>query len=131
MGQLPLFFLVPLASVVTMPLARREQAVRRLWWRAAKAGLKRLGELEEQDRLPAEVADRLRDRQHDRLARLCPENHTEAKQRQAQWRAAAEVEQEMIAASRREMLIARSELGADPELVDHVLRGLDPRSERK
>ncbi len=36
----------------------------------------------------------------------------------------------MIAASRREMLAARSELGADPELVDRVLRGLDLRSER-
>ncbi|MEV7356451.1 Na+/H+ antiporter [Kitasatospora sp. NPDC091276] len=115
---------------------KHEQAVRQLWWRAAKAGLRRLGELEEQDRLPAEVADRLRDRQHDRLARLCPENYAEeeaaeAKLRLSQWRAAREVEQEMIAASRREMLAARSELGADPELVDQVLRGLDLRSERK
>ncbi|MEU9074995.1 Na+/H+ antiporter [Kitasatospora sp. NPDC048538] len=115
---------------------RHEQAVRRLWWRAAKAGLLRLGELEEQDRLPAEVADRLRDRQHDRLARLCPENYAEeeaaeAKLRLSQWRAAREVEQEMIAASRREMLVARSEAGTDPELVDQVLRGLDLRSERK
>ncbi|MEU8920913.1 Na+/H+ antiporter [Kitasatospora sp. NPDC048545] len=115
---------------------KHEQAVRRLWWRAAKAGLTRLGELEEQDRLPAEVADRLRDRQHDRLARLCPENYAEeeaaeAKLRLSQWRAARDVEQEMIAASRREMLVARSELGADPELVDQVLRGLDLRSERK
>ncbi|WP_380279470.1 Na+/H+ antiporter [Kitasatospora purpeofusca] len=115
---------------------RHEQQVRLLWWRAAKAGLRRLGELEETDRLPAEVADRLRDRQHDRLARLCPENYaeeeaTEAKQRLAQWRAAHSVEQEMIAASRREMVIARAEPGADPELVDQVLRGLDLRSERR
>ncbi|MGW6919518.1 Na+/H+ antiporter [Kitasatospora sp. NPDC054939] len=115
---------------------RHEQAVRQLWWRAAKAGLTRLGELEQEDRLPAEVAERLRDRQHDRLARLCPENYAEeeaaeAKLRLGQWRAAYRVEQEMIAASRREMLIARSEAGADPELVDQVLRGLDLRSERK
>ncbi|MEV7778779.1 Na+/H+ antiporter [Kitasatospora sp. NPDC088351] len=115
---------------------KHEQAVRRLWWRAAKAGLTRLGELEKQDKLPAEVADRLRDRQHDRLARLCPENYAEeeaveAKQRLTQWRAAHAVEQEMIAASRREMVVARSEPGADPELVDQVLRGLDLRSERK
>ncbi|MFD8086915.1 Na+/H+ antiporter [Kitasatospora sp. NPDC059722] len=115
---------------------RHEQAVRQLWWRAARAGLDRLGELEEQDRMPAEVADRLRDRQHDRLARLCPEKYaeeeaSEAKLRLSQWRAARDVEQEMIAASRREMLVARSELGADPELVDQVLRGLDLRSERK
>ncbi|MFF2042316.1 Na+/H+ antiporter [Kitasatospora sp. NPDC058170] len=115
---------------------KHEQAVRQLWWRAAKAGLTRLGELEEQDNLPAEVADRLRDRQHDRLARLCPEKYaeeeaSEAKLRLGQWRAAYTVEQEMIAASRREILAARSELGADPELVDQVLRGLDLRSERK
>lgn len=37
----------------------------------------------------------------------------------------------MVAASRRELLVARSELGADPELVDQVLRGLDLRTERK
>ncbi|MFE2111416.1 Na+/H+ antiporter [Kitasatospora sp. NPDC059463] len=115
---------------------RHEQQVRQLWWRAAKAGLRRLGELEEADRLPAEVADRLRDRQHDRLARLCPENYAEeeaaeAKQRLVQWREAHSVEQEMIAASRREMLVARAEPGADPELVDQVLRGLDLRSERR
>ncbi|MFC8455136.1 Na+/H+ antiporter [Kitasatospora sp. NPDC057223] len=112
-----------------------EQAVRELWWRAAKAGLDRLGELEEQDKLPAEVADKLRDRQHSRLARLCPEKYAEeeaaeARQRAVQWRAAHVVEQEMIAASRREMIAARSEPGADPEMVDQVLRGLDLRSER-
>ncbi|MFI6446219.1 Na+/H+ antiporter [Kitasatospora sp. NPDC050543] len=112
-----------------------EQAVRELWWRAAKAGLDRLGELEEQERLPTEVAERLRTRQYDRLARLCPENYAEeeaaeARIRIAQWHAAHTVEQEMIAASRREMLTARSEPGADPELVDRVMRGLDLRSER-
>ncbi|MDH6126579.1 hypothetical protein P3T39_003536 [Kitasatospora sp. GP82] len=46
-------------------------------------------------------------------------------------RAAAEVEQEMIAASRREVLRARGELGADPEIADQVMRGLDLRSRRK
>ncbi len=112
-----------------------EQAVRQLWWRAAKAGLERLGEMEEQERLPAEIAEKLRDRQHSRLARLCPENYAEevaaeARARAGQWRAAHVVEQEMIAASRREMLAARSEPGADPEQVDRVLRGLDLRSER-
>ncbi|MEU6235676.1 Na+/H+ antiporter [Kitasatospora sp. NPDC047058] len=115
---------------------KHEQQVRQLWWRAAKAGLERLGELEELDKLPAEVADRLRDRQHDRLARLCPDRYAEeeaaeAKLRLSQWRAAHSVEQEMIAASRREILAARSEIGADPEMVDRVLRGLDLRSERK
>ncbi|WP_371481398.1 Na+/H+ antiporter [Kitasatospora sp. NBC_00315] len=112
-----------------------EQAVRQLWWRAAKAGLERLSELEEQEKLSVEIAEKLRDRQHSRLARLCPENYAEevaaeARVRASQWRAAHVVEQEMIAASRREMLAARSEPGADPELVDQVMRGLDLRSER-
>ncbi|MCX5212780.1 Na+/H+ antiporter [Kitasatospora sp. NBC_00240] len=112
-----------------------EQAVRELWWRAAKAGLDRLVELEELEDLPVELVDRLRDRQHSRLARLCPEKYAaeeaaEARQRASQWREAHTVEQEMIAASRREMIMARSEPGADPELVDGVLRGLDLRSER-
>ncbi|MFC9326373.1 Na+/H+ antiporter [Kitasatospora sp. NPDC057015] len=112
-----------------------EQAVRELWWRAAKAGLDRLVELEEEEDLSVELVDRLRDRQHSRLARLCPEKYAEeeaaeARHRASQWREAHTVEQEMIAASRREMITARSELGADPELVDQVLRGLDLRSER-
>ncbi len=34
----------------------------------------------------------------------------------------------MIAASRREILTARGEAGADPELADQVMRGLDLRS---
>ncbi|WP_354640612.1 Na+/H+ antiporter [Kitasatospora camelliae] len=113
-----------------------EQAVRQLWWRAAKAGLVRLGELEEQERLPAELVERLRERQHDRLARLCPERYeeeeaAEAKQRGVQWREAFAVEQQMIAASRREVLAARSEAGADPGIADHVLRQLDLQSARK
>ncbi|MFB7663810.1 Na+/H+ antiporter [Kitasatospora sp. NPDC056138] len=114
---------------------RHEQAVREMWWRAAKAGLHRLAELEEERRLPPEITERLRERQHDRLARLCPEKYeqeeaAESQLRMSQWRAAAEVEQEMIAASRREVLAARGEVGADPEIADRVMRGLDLRSRR-
>ncbi|AUG77350.1 sodium:proton antiporter [Kitasatospora sp. MMS16-BH015] len=113
-----------------------EAAVKQLWWRSAKAGLHRLAELEEQDKLPAEMVERLRERQHDRLARLCPEKYeeqeaAEAKLRLVQWREAAKIEQEMIAAGRREVLRARTEPGADPEIVDEVLRGLDLRSARR
>ncbi|MER5636463.1 Na+/H+ antiporter [Kitasatospora sp. NPDC002227] len=113
-----------------------EEAVRLLWWRSAKAGLRRLAELEEEQRLPTELVERLRERQHDRLAKLCPEKYEEqeaadAKQRMQLWRTAVEVEQEMIAASRREILAARGEPGADPELADEVLRGLDLRSARR
>ncbi|WP_441245992.1 Na+/H+ antiporter [Kitasatospora sp. McL0602] len=113
-----------------------EEAVKQLWWRSARAGLGRLAELEEQQKLPAELVERLRERQHDRLARLCPERYeeqeaAEAKLRLRQWKAAVEIEQEMIAASRREVLLARGETGADPEIADEVLRGLDLRSARK
>ncbi len=114
----------------------REQEERQLWWRAAKAGLVRLGELEEEDRLPLEVVEKLRSRQHDRMARLCPEQYeaeeaAEAKERVSQLRKLREVEQELLAASRREMLTARSEPGIDPEVVDQVMRGLDLRSDRR
>ncbi|MEV6205924.1 Na+/H+ antiporter [Kitasatospora sp. NPDC051914] len=114
----------------------RDEAMRVLRGRAAKAGLQRLDQLEEERRLPAELVDRLRERQHDRLARLFPERYeeeeaAEAKRRLAVWRQAAAVEEEMIAASRREVLTARGEPGADPELADRVLRDLDLRSARK
>ena len=39
-----------------------------------------------------------------------------------------DVEQEMLAAGRQEMQVARMEPGADPELVDRVIRRLDLRS---
>ncbi|WP_035849010.1 Na+/H+ antiporter [Kitasatospora azatica] len=114
----------------------REQQERRLWWRAAKAALARLAELEEEQKLPIELVEKLRERQHDRLARLCPEQYeaeeaAEARQRVSHLSTFRSVEQELLAASRREMVAARGEPGADPELVDHVLRGLDLRSERK
>ncbi|KQV11783.1 MULTISPECIES: Na+/H+ antiporter [unclassified Kitasatospora] len=113
-----------------------EEAVKQLWWRAAKAGLTRLGELEDERDLQPEVVERLRERQHDRLARLCPERYAEeeaqeARERFVQWQAAADIEQEMIAASRREVLAARGELGGDPEIADQVMRKLDLRSRRK
>ncbi|WP_327067060.1 Na+/H+ antiporter [Kitasatospora sp. NBC_01250] len=114
----------------------REQEQRRLWGRAAHAALARLAELEEADQLPIELVEKLRERQHDRLKRLCPEQYeedeaAEARQRVSRLRKLREVEQELLAASRREVLLARGEPGADPELVDQVLRGLDLRSDRK
>ncbi|MFB9366060.1 Na+/H+ antiporter [Kitasatospora sp. NPDC001664] len=113
-----------------------EEAVKHMWWRAAKAGLVRLGELEEERDLQPEVVEVLRERQHDRLARLCPERYAEeeaveARERWEQLRSAADLEQEMIAASRREVLVARGEPGGDPEIADQVMRRLDLRSRRK
>ncbi|MEU9130342.1 Na+/H+ antiporter [Kitasatospora sp. NPDC048540] len=113
-----------------------EQAAKQLWWRASKAGLRRLNELEDEEQLPSELVERLRERQHDRLTRLYPERYedgeaAEAKRRISLWRKAYGIEQEMIAASRREVLAARGEPGADPEVADQVLRQLDLRSHRK
>ncbi|GJF30224.1 Na+/H+ antiporter [Kitasatospora sp. NE20-6] len=113
-----------------------EEAVRLLWWRAAKAGLHRLAELEDERHLPADLVERLRERQHDRLARLRPERYeeeraAEAKRTFAVWKQAAALEEEMIAASRREVLTARGEPGGVPEVADEVLRQLDLRSARR
>jgi monovalent cation/hydrogen antiporter len=41
-----------------------------------------------------------------------------------------EIQREMLSAARHEVLAARSEAGADPEVVDRVLRQLDVRSLR-
>jgi CPA1 family monovalent cation:H+ antiporter len=40
------------------------------------------------------------------------------------------IQNEMLSAARHEVLAARSEPGADPEIVDRVLRHLDVRSLR-
>jgi CPA1 family monovalent cation:H+ antiporter len=111
---------------------RRE---RQLWHRATRAGLARLKELVAEEELPDDLVDRLRRRQRDRLVRALPETYDESQRAAARERAAyarrfREVELEMLAASRREMQAARSEPGADPELVDRVLRALDLRSAR-
>jgi CPA1 family monovalent cation:H+ antiporter len=117
-------------------LDKREQQEKELWWRAGKAALGRLVELEKDDKLPVEMAEKLRERQHDRLVRYCPEQFQEEEAEEARRRVGGlrqlrAAEQELLAASRREMVQARGEPGADPELVDEVLRGLDLRSDRK
>ncbi|WP_037577343.1 Na+/H+ antiporter [Phaeacidiphilus oryzae] len=108
-------------------------AERRLWLRATKAALRRLKEIDEDEELPEDMVERLRLRHADRLARFRPdvydeEQRAEAKARVLRIREFRRVEDEMLAASRAEMVDARSEPGADPELVDRVLRSLDLRS---
>ncbi|AXI78283.1 Na+/H+ antiporter [Peterkaempfera bronchialis] len=110
-----------------------ERTERELWHRATRAGLDRLRELIADEELPEEMVERLRRRQRDRLVRALPETYDEsqriaARERLAYARRFREVEQEMLSASRREMQAARSEPGADPELVDRILRRLDLRS---
>jgi Na+/H+ antiporter len=110
-----------------------DQAERLLWYRVTKAGMRRLKELAEVEDLPEELVDRLRQRQTDRLARHRPDLYDEEQRRELKERVRRvqrfqEVEQEMLAAGREEMQIARMEPGADPELVDRVIRSLDIRS---
>jgi CPA1 family monovalent cation:H+ antiporter len=108
---------------------------RRLWYRASRAGLTRLKEMAANEELPEELVDRLKQRQVDRLARSRPDIYDE--QQREEWKQRVKVvktlrrvEAEMLAASREEMQTARTEPGADPELVDRVIRQLDLRSER-
>jgi len=110
-------------------------AERHLWFRVAKAELRHLNEAAEQGSIPDELYERLANRQQGRLARACPEAiddevRAKAKKRYGETRQLHQLEQEMNAAARREMLAARSEPETDPELVDRVMRRLDLRSER-
>jgi CPA1 family monovalent cation:H+ antiporter len=110
-----------------------DAAERALWYRVTKAGMRRLKELAAEQDLPEDLVERLRARQTDRLARNRPdmyddEQRAELKQRVQRLRRFQEIEQEMLAAGRAEMQTARMEPGADPELVDRVIRHLDIRS---
>lgn len=110
-----------------------DAAERQLWYRVGKAGLRRLKELASTEELPDELVDRLKQRQTDRLARHRPDMYDEEQLRELKERAVwvkqfSEVEQAMLAAGRQEMQEARMEPGADPELVDRVIRRLDLRS---
>lgn len=114
----------------------REEAERHLWFRVAKAELRRLNELADAEDLPDGLYERLTARQQVRLAvnnpaQLDDEVRADARRRRDDVREFRRVEQEMIAAARREMYSARAEPGADPGLVDKVLRKLDLHSERR
>jgi hypothetical protein len=110
-----------------------DAAERQLWYRVSKAGLRRLKELAANEEIPEDLVDRLKQRQNDRLARHRPDMYDDEQQRELRERVSrvkqfAELEQEMLAAGRQEMQEARMEPGADPELVDRVIRKLDLRS---
>lgn len=112
----------------------RAAAERALWVRVTKAQLQRLDQIAKSEQLPQDVYERLAMRQHARLAGAFPEKQDEAARAAARRRKAEvalfnRIGQEMLAAGRRELYEARSEVGADPELVSGVLRQLDLRSE--
>ncbi|MFG2296757.1 Na+/H+ antiporter [Streptomyces sp. NPDC048603] len=113
-----------------------ERAFRReLALRAAKAAKRRLREIQEVEELPEDLLEQLQRRAYDVGARISPDLVDEERreayaQRVSRLRHIQHVQREMLSAARHEVLAARSEPGADPEVVDRVLRHLDVRSLR-
>ncbi|MFF4955762.1 Na+/H+ antiporter [Streptomyces sp. NPDC001222] len=103
--------------------------------RAAKAAKRRLKEIEDVEELPEELSEQLLRRAFDIGARISPDLGDEERreahvQRAERLRRLRRIQGEMLSAARHEVLAARSEPGADPEIVDRVLRHLDVRSLR-
>ncbi len=114
--------------------AEREME-RRLAVRAAKAAKRRLKEIEEVEELPEDLMEQLYRRAYDVGARISPEMVDEERReayakRVQRLHHIQRIQKEMMSAARHEVLAARSEPGADPEIVDRVLRHLDVRSLR-
>ncbi|MER5555283.1 Na+/H+ antiporter [Streptomyces sp. NPDC002793] len=111
-----------------------EQALERdLAIRAATAARIRLKEVQNTEELPEEVLERLQRAAYDIGARISPdmvdEERREAYARRAErFKEIGRIQREMMSAARHAVLDARSEPGADPEVVDRVLRYLDVRS---
>ncbi|MFE3324126.1 Na+/H+ antiporter [Streptomyces sp. NPDC059176] len=103
--------------------------------RAAKAAKRRLKEIEAVEELSEEAFDRLHRTAYDIGARISPdivegERLEWYAKRVDRLRTVQRIQREMMSAARHEVLAARSEPGADPEVVDRVLRHLDTRSLR-
>ncbi|MET9428649.1 MULTISPECIES: Na+/H+ antiporter [unclassified Streptomyces] len=108
---------------------------RELAIRAAKAAKRRLKEIQEVEELPEELQERLQRMAFDVGARISPdlvdeERRSAAARRAERFRRMQRIQHEMLSAARHEVLAARSEPGADPEVVDRVLRQLDVHSLR-
>ncbi|MGJ5750875.1 CPA1 family monovalent cation:H+ antiporter [Streptomyces puniciscabiei] len=103
--------------------------------RAAKAAKRRLREIEQVEDLPEDLSEQMLRRAFDIGIRISPDMG-EKERREAQHQRARRlkrirnIQNEMLSAARHEVLAARSEPGADPEIVDRVLRHLDVRSLR-
>ncbi|OII69179.1 MULTISPECIES: Na+/H+ antiporter [unclassified Streptomyces] len=108
---------------------------RELAVRAAHAAKRRLGQIEEAEDLPEELVERLRGTAYDIGALISPEaveagQPTEHTRRRERVGLVLRVRRELMSAARSEVLAARTEPGADPEVVDRVLHRLDVRSLR-
>lgn len=99
--------------------------------RAAKAAKKRLREIEDVEELPEELSEQMLRRAFEIGVRISPEmGDEERREARRRLKRARRIHGEMLSAARHEVLAARSEPGADPEIVDRVLRHLDVRSLR-
>ncbi|MER5972805.1 Na+/H+ antiporter [Streptomyces sp. NPDC002055] len=103
--------------------------------RVAKAAKRRLREIEQVEELPEELSELLLRRAYEIGVRISPdiiddERRETQEKRIARIRRVQRIQAEMLSAARHEVLAARSEPGADPEVVDRVLHELDVRSLR-
>jgi monovalent cation/hydrogen antiporter len=85
--------------------------------------------------LPEELSEQMLRRAFDIGLRISPdlgedERREAHEQRVRRLKRIRRIQGEMMSAARHEVLAARSEPGADPEVVDRVLRHLDVRSLR-
>ncbi|MFF6997098.1 Na+/H+ antiporter [Streptomyces sp. NPDC008313] len=103
--------------------------------RAAKAAKARLKEIEASEELSEELAEQLFRRALDIGLRISPDMAEDERQeahekRMVRIKRVRRIQGEMLSAARHEVMAARSEPDADPEIVDRVLRHLDVRSLR-
>lgn len=108
---------------------RERELERQLWNRVLGAELARAKEIAEEQNLPEEMYERLRDGFQRRLARADPDAADEAARAHAR-RAGQlrDIMTDVLAAGRQEALAARREPGMPPDLVDRVMRRLDFRA---
>ncbi|MEU5277586.1 Na+/H+ antiporter [Streptomyces asoensis] len=101
--------------------------------RAAKAAKQRLREIEAEENLSDELSEQMLRRAFDIGLRISPDVGEDERreghdQRVRRLKRVRRIQGEMLSAARHEVVAARSEPGADPEIVDRVLRHLDVRS---
>ncbi|MFJ8693191.1 Na+/H+ antiporter [Streptomyces roseolilacinus] len=108
---------------------------RELALRATRAAKRRLEEVQRTEDLSDELVEQLRRLAFDIGARISPDMVDEERRAAYERRARRletvhRVRHDMLSAARHEVLAARAEPGADPEVVDRVLHQLDVRSLR-
>ncbi|MEU6808409.1 Na+/H+ antiporter [Streptomyces sp. NPDC046831] len=114
---------------------REKEFEKQLAVRAAKAAKRRLKEIEEVEDLPEELSEQMLRGAFEIGVRISPDIGDDERREAHQHRVrrlkrVRRIQGEMLSAARHEVLAARSEPGANPEIVDRVLRHLDVRSLR-